>query len=154
MCADGNLHAFYCLPCKKTVSCKHQWLADVKAQCAGRVHLSFEKAVNITQKLDAMMRSSSSSSLLKEQVIRVELFHTNFILHHNLSLLTAEHLPPLYVKMLLDSKVAKNFKCSRIKSTYILNQCSNETNFEISIGRVHDGKTIFSCERWNQWHSN
>ena len=41
----GNPHAFYCVPCKKNVSCKHQGLADVKAHYAGRVHLSFEKLV-------------------------------------------------------------------------------------------------------------
>ena len=121
MLADGNSHAFYCVPCKRKVSCKHQWLADVKAHCAGRVHLSFEKAVKSTRKLDAMMSSSSSSSSLKEQVIRAELLRTHFMVHHNLSLLTAVHLSPLYVKMLPDSKLAKNFKCSRIKSTCILN---------------------------------
>ena len=64
MCADGNPHTFYCVPCKKNVSCKHQGLADVKAHCAGSLHLSIEKAVKSTQKLDAMMSSSSSASSL------------------------------------------------------------------------------------------
>ena len=54
------------VPCKKNILCKHQGLADVKAQSAGRVHLSFEKAVKskldveVSRKLDAMMSSSSS----------------------------------------------------------------------------------------------
>ena len=100
MCADGNPHAR--VPCKKNVSCKHQGLADVKAHCAGRAHLSFEKAVKSTRKLDAMMSSSSSSSSL------TELFHTNFRVHHNLSLLTAERLSPLYAKMFLILKLRKS----------------------------------------------
>ena len=61
ICADENPHAFYCVPCKKNVSCKHQGLAEVKAHCAGHVHLSLEKAVKSPRKLDAMMSSSSRS---------------------------------------------------------------------------------------------
>ena len=117
MPADGNPHAFYCVLCKKYISCKHQGLADVKAHCVGCVHLSIEKIVKSNRKLDTMMISSSSSTSLKEQVIRVELLHTNFVVHHNSSLLTAEHLTPLYAKMFPDSKIVKNFKCSRKKST-------------------------------------
>ena len=41
---------------------------------------------------------------------------------HNLSFLTAEHLSPLYAKMFPDSKIAQNFKCSRTKTTCILNE--------------------------------
>ena len=43
------------------------------------------------------------------------------MVHHNLLLLTAEHFYPLYAKMFPDSKIAKNFKCSRTKSICILN---------------------------------
>ena len=58
---------------------------------------------------------------MKEHVIRAELLHTKFIAHHNFSLLAAERLSLLYGKMFPDSKIAKNFKCSRTKSTCILN---------------------------------
>ena len=127
MRVDGNAQAFCCFPCKKNVSCKHQGIADVKAHCAGRVHLSFEKAVKSTRKLDTMMSSSSSSSSLKEQVIRAELLHTNFMVHHNLLLLTAEHFSPLNAKMFPDSKIAKNIKCSRTKSTCVPNGAMKPT---------------------------
>ena len=68
------------------------------------------------------MSGSSSSSSLKEKVITAELLHTNFMVHHNLSILTSEHLSPLYAKICPDSKIAKNFKCSRTKCTCILNK--------------------------------
>ena len=45
------------------------------------------------------MSSSSSSSSLKEQAISAKLLLKDFMGHRNLSLLTAEHLSPLYAKM-------------------------------------------------------
>ena len=139
MRADGNPHAFYCVPCKKNVSCKHQGVADVKAHCAGRVHFSFEEAVKSTRRLDAMMSNSSNSSTLKEQVIRAELLHTNFMVHHSLSLLTAEHLSPLYAKMFPDFKIAKNFKCSRTTSTCILNEAMKPALESSLVGYMMEG---------------
>ena len=44
------------------------------------------------------------------------------MVQHNISFLIVDHLAPLYAKMLPDSNIAKNFKCSRTKTTYILNQ--------------------------------
>ena len=59
---------------------------------------------------------------LKEKTIQAEVLHTNFMVHHNLSFLTAEHLSSLYSKMFPDSKIARNFKCSRTKTTAISNE--------------------------------
>ena len=36
---NGNLDAFYCIPCKKSVSCTHQGLGDVKQHHAGKTHI-------------------------------------------------------------------------------------------------------------------
>ena len=47
--------------------------------------------------------------------------HTNFIAQLNLSFLTADHLAPMYSKMFSDSKINKKFRCSRTKTTAILN---------------------------------
>ena len=32
-----NKGAFYCIPCKESVSCIHQGLRDVKQHCAGKI---------------------------------------------------------------------------------------------------------------------
>lgn len=32
---NDNLHAFYCIPCKKSVSCAHQGIIDLKDHCEG-----------------------------------------------------------------------------------------------------------------------
>ena len=58
---------------------------------------------------------------LAGQTMRAEVMHTNFMVQHNISFLTAEHLSPLYAQMFRDSKIAKTFKCSRIKTASILN---------------------------------
>ena len=68
------------------------------------------------------MFNSETNTNLAQQTIRAELIHTNFMVQHNLSFLTAEHLSPLYAKMFPDSKIAQNFKCSRTKTTCILNE--------------------------------
>ena len=58
---------------------------------------------------------------LPGQTIRAEVMHTNFMVQHNISFLTAEHLSPLYVQMFPDSKIVKNFKCSQTNTASILN---------------------------------
>lgn len=121
--SDGNPHAFYCIPCKKNVSCSHQGLADVTKHCKGTTHVAFEKAIKNTRSMSSFFNDNSeSSNSLMEKTIRAEVLHTNFMVQHNLSFLTAEHLSPLYAKMFPDSKIARNFKCSRTKTTAILNE--------------------------------
>ena len=34
--SNGNPFAFYCVPCKKNVSCAHQGLSDLTAHCSGK----------------------------------------------------------------------------------------------------------------------
>ena len=53
--------------------------------------------------------------------MKAEILHTEFIVQHNISINTAEHLNKLYSKMVPDSKIVKNFHCSRTKTTCILN---------------------------------
>ena len=57
-----------------------------------------------------------------EKQIRAEVLHTNFIVQHNISFLTADHMAPLYRAMFPDSNIAKNFRCKRTKTTCILNK--------------------------------
>ena len=62
---NGNKGAFYCIPCKKGVSCTHQGLGDVKQHCAGKRHqknaaaiaqsckVKFTRPINIDKKIRA-----------------------------------------------------------------------------------------------------
>ena len=65
--------------------------------------------------------TSTASDEVNDSVIRAEVMHTNFIVQHNLSFLTADRLAPMYSKMFPDSKIAQKFRCAWTKKTAILN---------------------------------
>ena len=121
--SDGNTYAFYCIPHKKSVSCSHQGLSDVTKHCKVLTHVSFAKAIKNNRSMTTFLADNDEGdNSLKEKTVRAEVLHTNFMAHHNMSFLTAEHLSPLYSNMFPDSKIAKNFNCSRTKTTAILNE--------------------------------
>ena len=118
--SDSNPYAFYCIPCKRSVSCSHQGFSDVTKHCKGLTRVSFAKAIKNNRSITTFLADNDEgANSLKEKTIRVEVLHTNFMVQHNLSFLTAEHLSPLYSKMFPDSKIARNFKCSRNKARAI-----------------------------------
>ena len=53
--------------------------------------------------------------------MRPKVLHTIFIIQHNNSFLTADHLAPLYRVMFPYSNIAKNFRCRHTETTGILN---------------------------------
>ena len=110
--SNGNPYAFYCAPCKKSVSCAHQGLSDLTAHCSGKIHKSFERAIKTTQNMSSLMSfGTEADTNLAGKTIRAEVMHTNFI-HKifNISFLTAEHLSPLYAQIFPYSAIAKSFK--------------------------------------------
>ena len=48
--------------------------------------------------------------------------HTEFLTQRNVSIKSADHLTKLYPKMFPDLKIEKNFRCSRTKTTCVLNK--------------------------------
>ena len=60
------------------------------------------------------MKESKTGKRLK-RVRQANVLRTNFIVQSNISLLTADHLIPLY-QMFPDSKIAKEFACSPTKT--------------------------------------
>ena len=108
--ANGNKGAFYCIPCKKRVSCSHQGLGGVKQHCAVKTH----------QKIVAAVAQSRSITFTKpvhdDKQISEEVLNTDFIVQHKTFFLTADHLTPLYCVIFLDSNIAKNFRCRCTKT--------------------------------------
>ena len=109
--------AFYCIPCKKSVSCMHQGLGDVKQHCSGKARMKNANAIAQSRKISLKPANTND-----EKHIRAEVLHTNFIVQDNISFLTADHMAPLYRAMFPDSNIAKNFICKRTKTTCILNK--------------------------------
>ena len=118
--ANGNKNAFYCILCKRNITCHHMGLGDVKQHCRTLHHKTMEKSVKNTRKVHSFFTSTASEEV-NDSVIRAEVMHTNFIVQHNLYFLTADHLSPMYSKMFPDLKIAKTFRCARTKTTAILN---------------------------------
>ena len=120
--SNGNPYVFYCVSCKKSVACAHQDLSDLTAHCSRKIDKSFERAIKTTRNLRSLEGfETEANTNLTGQTVRAEVMHTNFMVQHNISFLTAEHLSPLYSQMFSDSKIAKNVKCSRTKTASILN---------------------------------
>ena len=101
------------------MSCTHQGLADVRQHCSGKAHIKNANAI-IAQSRKISFKPANTND---ERQIRAEVLHTNFIVQHNISFLTADHMAPLYNRaMFPDSNIAKNFRCKRTKTTCILNK--------------------------------
>jgi len=119
--ANCNKHAFYCVPCKKTISCGHQGLADVQRHVQSGSHISLARALHDNRKVSNMFAPANADSKLKEPTTKAEVLHTNFIVQHNLAFLSSDHMTRLYPKMFPDSQIAKSFACSRTKTSCVLN---------------------------------
>ena len=52
---NANPHAFYCIPCKNSVSCAHMGINDVKEHCKGTVHEQNEEAIKMTRKISSVV---------------------------------------------------------------------------------------------------
>ena len=76
---------------------------------------------------------------LKRQALRSEVKHTNFFIQHNIPFAVVDHLSLTYQELFPDSKITRNFKCSRTKTPRIMNQTVGSKQ----INRVYERETIF-----------
>ena len=117
--SNNNRQAFYCIPCKKAVSCAHMGKGDVQRHCdptSKSIHNNNLKAIKSSSKIQFSKESAPNLSVLK-----AELLHVNPIVQHNLPFSLADHLSKMYPAMFPDSQIAKRFACARTKTTQILN---------------------------------
>ena len=67
---------------------------------------------------------TSNDSNLDKQVLNAEFMVANFLVQHNIALLTKDHLTLLLKEAFSDSKVAKKYASCRSKTTAIINKSS------------------------------
>ena len=103
---NDNPHAFYCIPCKKSISGAHMGINDVKEHCKGSIHKQNEEAIKMSRKI-SFSSSSSDDSDFKHQVLQSEVKHTNFFIQHHIPFAVADHLSLMYQEPFPDSKIAK-----------------------------------------------
>ena len=92
-------------------------------------HKKIESAVKSSRARTVMFSSASSAANLAlndqtliENTTRAELLHGNFIVQHNLSFRSVNHMSRFCPIMSLDSKIAKKFACARTKTSSVLNE--------------------------------
>ena len=108
-------HKFYCIPCCKKLSCDHQGLKDVKDHCHKETHRANVNASKTQSSMTSFLKSNDSN--LDKQVL-----NANFLVQHNISLLTADHLSSLFKNAFPDSKIAQKYSSRRTKTTAIINK--------------------------------
>ena len=91
--ANGNPKAFYCVPCKKSISCGHVGRGDVVRHCdpANKDNIHSKNVNAIKKKSKTAFMAFGESSKPSQSVIKAEVLHTNFIVQHNLPLAIADH---------------------------------------------------------------
>ncbi len=73
---------------------------------------------NVT--LTSLLGESSSSSCHGNKVISAEIKMAQFIVMHNLSFQSSDHLSDLFSSMFPDSKIAASFSCKHTKTKSII----------------------------------
>ena len=84
----------------------------------GNAHKKSQEAKRKQPGIDSIFLKPSNP---ESQVRRAEVKVTSFIAKHNIPLVVADHLGPLFKDIFHDSKVAKNYACGKTKNTCILN---------------------------------
>ena len=89
-----NQNLFYCIPCKKTISCGHMGRLDVERHCdptkTDSIHNKNVKAAKKQKCITTMLCSADSSK--DKKVTQAEIIHTNLMVQHNIPFAVADHL--------------------------------------------------------------
>ena len=107
----------YCIPCMKNIRCDHQGITDLKDHCGTESHKTREKQAKSQPSISQLFESKGSSA----SVTRAEVVVTNFLIQHNLPLVTSDHLGPLFRSVFPDSDIARQYSCGRTKTCAIVN---------------------------------
>ena len=125
---DGDDHAF-CTLCRVKFSVRHGGANDVRKHFASTKHTSAVSSKQTTRSLSHFGFGNSAAAVsardraeeLNLKVQRAEALFVHFIAEHNLPFRTGDHFTKLVKKMFPDSEIARQFQCSRTKTSVITN---------------------------------
>ena len=123
----------YCKICNKDLSCTEGGLKDIKRHGSTESHIGLAKS-NVGQQ--TLSKTWSKGSALSTQAARAEAVLCNMLVEHNLPFLLMDHLPGLLSHAFPDSKIAKEVKCARTKSTAIVKHAIAPANHKTMISKV------------------
>ena len=82
-------------------------------------HYSNAKAVENQRSVTTFFKSSSDP--IQEKVTRAEVKISTLLAHHNIPIVVADHLSPMFKNIFPDSQITKMYLCARTKTACILN---------------------------------
>ncbi len=149
---QSDTDSFFCIPCGKSLSCSHQGIKDVKVHCAGQTHKNNAQASKSNTSLLDLFAASSADA-----VTRAEVIATNFLIQHNLSISTSDHLGPMFRAMFPDREIAKHYACGRTKTSAIINKALGPHCHEYVVNHIKkhpfslgiDGSSDTDVEKMN-----
>ena len=95
-------------------------MKDVKDHCNKETHKANVNASKTQSSMTSFIKSNDSN--LDKQVLNAEVMVTNFLVQHNIALLTAYHLSSRFKNAFPDSKIAQKYSSRRTKTTAIINK--------------------------------
>ena len=129
----GDRYA-YCKVCKKELSCSEGGFKDIKRHGSTENHLRLAKS-NVGQ--EKLTKVWSKEATVATQAARAEAILCNMIVEHNLPFLVMDHLPGLLRHAFPDSKIAKEVKCARTKSTAVVKHAIAPNSHKTMISMVN-----------------
>lgn len=144
----GPHHAF-CTVCSTDFSIGHSGMYDCRIHVNGAKHKKFADSVKQTS-ITSLFKSVSSSkdNLHSEKVLKAEIKMAKFIAKNNLSLAVADELQALIKDIDPDSKISKDIKCGRSKTTVLIKEMSEMTK-ETLVSRMKSGPFSLSTDGSN-----
>ena len=124
---DGDDRAF-CKQCKVSFSVAHVGSYDVRRHFQSAGHNTALQSSKKTAILEAFGFGDSHAAKSarekqdeqKKQVLRAESQFVQFVAEHNLSFRCGDHFTKLVMSMFPDSNIARQFQCSRTKTSVLV----------------------------------
>ena len=124
---DGDDRAF-CKQCKVSFSDAHGGSYDVRRHFKSAGHNTALQSSKKTAILEvfgfgdshAAKSAREKQDEQKKQVLRAEAQFVQFVVEHNLSFRCGDHLTKLVKSMFPDSNIARQFQCSRTKTSVLV----------------------------------
>jgi hypothetical protein len=141
-------HHALCTLCGGDFSVAHAGKGDIIAHVNSQKHTKKAKIINEKSTISSFFSNSSDLN-----VIRAECLITNFLVEHNVSLSSADHVGPLLRKIFPNSDLAKKYGCARTKTTAIV-ECFSADSTNKLVENLKKVPFIISTDGSNDTDSN
>ena len=95
-------------------TCHHQGLKNVKEHCNKPSHKQADASCKKQTHLLSLYRGDTED-VFRNKVLNAEVMVTNFIVQHNLPIVTADHLAQLFKNVFRDRKIATSNASAKTK---------------------------------------